>query len=136
MEIDPERKTVLKTFLQKTKTLETKDVALTKIKEELASAKEQFTRNEAILLSLQAIGMSIAEVLKCLSEDKYIVKVSMGPHYVVGCRNALDKSKITQGTRVALDVSTNTIMKILPREVHPAVYSMSVESPGSVAYTD
>ena len=52
-----------------------------------------------------------------------IVKASSGPRYVVGCRNKMDKSKLVAGTRVALDMTTLTIMRALPREVgqrHPA----------------
>ena len=45
-----------------------------------------------------------------------IVKASSGPRYVVGCRTKLDKAKLTQGTRVALDMTTLTIMRALPRE--------------------
>ncbi|KAL7721577.1 26S protease regulatory subunit [Entamoeba marina] len=136
MEIDPERKSVLKAYLQKVKTLEAKEVALAKIKDDLKTAKNTTQRNDEMLLSLQAIGMNIADVLKCLDGDKYIVKVSLGPHYVVGCRNAIDKSQLTQGTRVALDMATNTIMRVLPREVHPMVHAMAVESPGNVAYSE
>jgi ATP-dependent 26S proteasome regulatory subunit len=36
---------------------------------------------------------------------------------VVGCRNKVDKDKLTSGTRVALDMTTLTIMRALPREV-------------------
>jgi 26S proteasome regulatory subunit T4 len=36
---------------------------------------------------------------------------------VVGCRNKVDKSKLTSSTRVALDMTTLTIMRALPREV-------------------
>lgn len=46
-----------------------------------------------------------------------IVKASSGPRYVVGCRNKVDKTKLTSGTRVALDMTTLTIMRALPREV-------------------
>lgn len=46
-----------------------------------------------------------------------IVKASSGPRYVVGCRNKVDKAKLTAGTRVALDMTTLTIMRALPREV-------------------
>ena len=46
-----------------------------------------------------------------------IVKASSGPRYVVGCRNKVDKTKLTAGTRVALDMTTLTIMRALPREV-------------------
>lgn len=46
-----------------------------------------------------------------------IVKASSGPRYVVGCRTKVDKTKLTAGTRVALDMTTLTIMRALPREV-------------------
>ena len=46
-----------------------------------------------------------------------IVKASSGPRYVVGCRNKVDKEKLVAGTRVALDMTTLTIMRYLPREV-------------------
>lgn len=46
-----------------------------------------------------------------------IVKASSGPRYVVGCRNKVDKEKLAAGTRVALDMTTLTIMRALPREV-------------------
>ena len=49
-----------------------------------------------------------------------IVKASSGPRYVVGCRSKVDKAKMTQGTRVALDMTTLTIMRALPREVSQA----------------
>ena len=49
-----------------------------------------------------------------------IVKASSGPRYVVGCRNKVDKAKLIAGTRVALDMTTLTIMRALPREVKPA----------------
>ena len=54
-----------------------------------------------------------------------VVKASNGPRYVVGCRVKLDRSKLTAGTRVALDVTTMTVMRILPREVDPTVFSMT-----------
>ena len=39
-----------------------------------------------------------------------------------------------QGTRVALDMTTLTIMRILPREVDPLVYNMSTEDPGNISF--
>ncbi|QQP35419.1 26S protease regulatory subunit S10B, partial [Caligus rogercresseyi] len=39
------------------------------------------------------------------------------------------------GTRVALDMTTLTIMRYLPREVDPLVYNMSHEDPGEVTYS-
>jgi 26S proteasome regulatory subunit T4 len=45
----------------------------------------------------------------------------------------LDKAKLKSGTRVALDMTTLTIMRYLRREVDPFVY-MSHEDPGDVSY--
>jgi 26S proteasome regulatory subunit T4 len=42
--------------------------------------------------------------------------------------------KLKQGTRVALDMTTLTIMRMLPREVDPMVYNMSLEDPGQVSF--
>ena len=52
--------------------------------------------------------------------DAVIVKASSGPRYVVGIRTKVDKAKLKPGTRVALDMTTLTIMRALPREVPPA----------------
>ena len=63
------------------------------------------------------------------------MKASSGPRYVVGCRAKLDKAKLVQGTRVALDMTTLTIMRALPREVDPVVHNMLHEAPGAVDYS-
>jgi 26S proteasome regulatory subunit T4 len=54
---------------------------------------------------------------------------------VVGCRNKVNKAKLVAGTRVALDMTTLTIMRTLPREVDPVVFHMKAEDPGSVSYS-
>lgn len=64
-----------------------------------------------------------------------IVKASSGPRYVVGCRSTVDKTKLKQTVRVALDMTTLTIMRILPREVDPLVYNMSTEDPGNISFS-
>lgn len=65
-----------------------------------------------------------------------IVKASSGPRYVVGCRNKVNKAKLVAGTRVALDMTTLTIMRTLPREVDPVVFHMKAEDPGAaVSYS-
>jgi len=46
----------------------------------------------------------------------------------------VDKVQLKQGTRVALDMTTLTIMRMLPREVDPLVYNMSLEDPGQVSF--
>jgi len=47
------------------------------------------------------------------SVNVVIVKATNGPRYVVGCRRQLDKTKLKAGTRVALDMTTLTIMRLV-----------------------
>ena len=63
-----------------------------------------------------------------------IVKASSGPRYVVTYRPTLPVAKLKAGTRVSLDMTTLTIMRILPREVDPLVYNMSLEDPGGATF--
>ena len=55
---------------------------------------------------------------------------------MVNVRTKLDKSKLVVGSRVSLNMTTLTIMKILPREVDPQVYSMQSENPGEIGFND
>ena len=72
----------------------------------------------------------------CLKKYILIVKATNRPRYVVGCCWQLDKCKLKPGTRVALDMTTLTITRYLPREVDPLVYNMSHEDPGNVSYSE
>ncbi|KAH8270320.1 hypothetical protein KR018_007864 [Drosophila ironensis] len=96
----------------------------------------QYEKSEEDLKALQSVGQMLGEVLKQLTPDNFIVKASNGPRYVVGCRRQINKAKLKAGTRVALDVTTLTIMRYLPREVDPLVYNMTHEDPGNVNYAE
>lgn len=67
--------------------------------------------------------MKINVSLSCLN-FLVILKASSGPRYIVGVRSKIDKSKLKPSTRVALDMTTLTIMRILPREIDPVVFNM------------
>eukprot|EP00746_Dinoflagellata_sp_MGD_P125059 gnl/MRDRNA2_/MRDRNA2_59755_c0_seq1.p1 gnl/MRDRNA2_/MRDRNA2_59755_c0~~gnl/MRDRNA2_/MRDRNA2_59755_c0_seq1.p1 ORF type:complete len:420 (-),score=87.41 gnl/MRDRNA2_/MRDRNA2_59755_c0_seq1:414-1586(-) len=95
-----------------------------------------YDKSEEHLMALQSIGMIIGEVLRRMDENRFIVKASTGPRYVVECREKIDKEKLVSGTRVALDMTTLTIMRQLPREVDPTVFSMLHEDPGKISYGD
>jgi len=109
---------------------------LKQMSEESKTLSKEFDKSENDLKALQSVGQIVGEVLKQLTEEKFIVKATNGPRYVVGCRRQLDKSKLKAGTRVALDMTTLTIMRYLPREVDPLVYNMSHEDPGDVSYAE
>merc|ERR1711935_423004 len=68
--------------------------------------------------------------------EKYLIKASSGPRYVVGCRANIDKSKLKCGVRVTLDITTLIIMRVLPKEVDPMVHKMLTEDPGKVTFDD
>jgi len=106
------------------------DTQVRQKRDEIKECTRQYDKSEDDLKSLQSVGQIIGEVLRQLDEERFIVKASSGPRYVVGCRNKLDKAKLVQGTRVSLDMTTLTVMRALPREVDPAVHNMKHEEPG------
>lgn len=105
------------------------------LREAVRKLKKDVDKTEDDLKALQSVGQIVGEVLRQLDEERFIVKASSGPRYVVGCRTKVNKAKLTSGTRVALDMTTLTIMRRLPREVDPVVYNMTIEDPGEVSYS-
>merc|ERR1712137_1211225 len=110
------------------------DAKVRSMREEAKTLKKQYDKTEDDLKALQSVGQIIGEVLRRLDEERYIVKASSGPRYVVGCRSKIEKENLKQGTRVTLDMTTLTIMRALPREVDPVVFHMKSEDPGDVSY--
>lgn len=115
------------------KEMETK---ILKLKDELRELDKKYERTEDHLKAVQNVGQIIGSVLQQLDEEKFIVKASNGPRYVVGCRRKVNKAKLKPGIRVALEMNTLTIMRILPREVDPLVFNMLNEDPGNVSFAD
>lgn len=105
------------------------------MREEQKKLTKQFDKSENDIKALQSVGQIIGEVLRQLDEERFIVKAANGPRYLVGCRRQLDKSLLKPGTRIALDMTTLTVMRQLPREVDPLVYNMSHEDPGDVTFS-
>lgn len=93
----------------------------------LKQTTKRYNKSEDDIRALQIVGQNIGEVLKRIDDEKYIVKTSHGPRYVVGCAKDVDRTELKVGTRVALDVTTLTITLILPREVDPMIASMAEE---------
>jgi 26S proteasome regulatory subunit T4 len=117
----------------------------------LKDLEKDYEKTEDDIKAVQSVGQIIGEVMKQLDDDRckcchyptliaclpsllVIVKASSGPRYVVSYRPALPAAKLKSGTRVSLDMTTLTIMRILPREVDPMVYKMSLEDPGGASF--
>jgi len=135
MAVDPAREKTLADYRKKLMEHKEVDARLKDLRGQLKDLTNQYDKSENDLKALQSVGQIVGEVLRQLTEDKFIVKATNGPRYVVGCRRQLEKSKLKPGTRVALDMTTLTIMRYLPREVDPLVYNMSHEDPGDVSYS-
>jgi len=103
------------------------DAKVRSMRDEAKTLKKDYDKTEDDLKALQSVGQIIGEVLRQLDEERFIVKASSGPRYLVGSRSKLDKTQLTQGTRVTLDMTTLTIMRALPREVDPMVFNMKGE---------
>lgn len=132
---DP-RATAIANFRRKLVEHREQEGRVKQLRENLKDLRKQYNKSEDDLKSLQSVGQIIGEVLRQLDSERFIVKASSGPRYVVGCRNKVDKAKLTAGTRVALDMTTLTIMRALPREVDPVVFNMLTEDPGDVDYSN
>lgn len=132
---DPAKQSALENFRKKLNEHRDVEQKLKDVREQIKELTKEYNKSENDLKALQSVGQIVGEVLKQLTEDKFIVKATNGPRYVVGCRRQLDKKRLKPSTRVALDMTTLTIMRHLPREVDPLVYNMSHEDPGDITYS-
>ncbi|KAL9645545.1 hypothetical protein ABK040_000609 [Willaertia magna] len=124
MEIDERRNKALNLYAERLAQHRQLEAEVKKLRENQKDLKKRYEKTEDDLKSLQSVGQIIGEVLKQLDEERFIIKASSGPRYVTGVRKKIEKTKLKPGTRVALDMTTLTIMRILPREVDPSVYNM------------
>ena len=69
-------------------------ITIFSVREEKKELDKQYDKSENDLKALQSVGQIVGEVLKQLTEEKFIVKATNGPRYVVGCRRQLDKCKL------------------------------------------
>lgn len=136
-QVDPEqaaRNKALNSFKKKLLEHRRYEDQLKQRRQGIRDLEKQYERTENDIKALQSIGQLVGEVMKELSEEKYIVKASSGPRYIVGVRNSVDRSKLKKGVRVTLDITTLTIMRILPRETDPLVYNMTTFEPGEISF--
>ncbi|KAG8714423.1 26S proteasome subunit rpt4 [Ceratobasidium sp. 423] len=134
MTTDERRKTALIAYRNKMQDHDKMSENLKNLRFTGKDLEKEFAKTEEDIKAIQSVGQIIGEVLKQLDDEKFIVKASSGPRYVVSFRPTLPVAKLKAGTRVSLDMTTLTIMRILPREVDPLVYNMSLEDPGGASF--
>ena len=111
------------------------ETKMNETRKEHETLSKQADKTDDHLKMIQNTGQFIGEILKSFPDDKYIVKTINGSRYLVHCKKSIDKSRLKVGTRIALDFTTLTIMRILPHEIDPRVYNMMMEDPGKVPYS-
>eukprot|EP01116_Phalansterium_solitarium_P003077 TRINITY_DN135_c0_g2_i2.p1 TRINITY_DN135_c0_g2~~TRINITY_DN135_c0_g2_i2.p1 ORF type:complete len:181 (-),score=52.07 TRINITY_DN135_c0_g2_i2:137-679(-) len=89
------------------------------------NSKVRTLREELQLL--QEPGSYVGEVIKVMGKDKVLVKVNPEGKYVVDIDKAIEISKLTPNTRVALRNDSYVLHKVLPSKVDPLVSLMKVE---------
>ena len=125
MASDPAREKALADYRQKLMEHREVDSKLKELRLTLRDLNNQYEKSENDLKALQSVGQIVGEVLRQLTEEKFIVKATNGPRYVVGCRRQLEKSKLKPGTRVALDMTTLTIMRsVILNPVHKFIFTL------------
>nr|CCA17882.1 conserved unknown protein putative [Albugo laibachii Nc14] len=132
---DDERSQVLRAYREKVMEHRRMESNIKIKRENVKSLVKEYHKTEDDLKALQSVGQMIGEVVRQLDDDRFIIKSSSGPRYIVGCRTKIDKKTLLNGTRVALDMTTLTIMRRLPREVDPTVYHMLNEDAGDVSFS-
>ncbi|KAG7352042.1 proteasome-activating nucleotidase [Nitzschia inconspicua] len=131
-----EREQVLDDYRAKIREHREVEARLKRMREDFKGLGKRYQKTEDDLSALQSIGQIIGDVLKRLDSERFIVKASSGPRYVVGCRTRLNHDSLKPGTRVALDMTTLTIMRVLPREVDPTVFHMQAGEEDGVSFGD
>ncbi|KAF8491285.1 ATPase [Gautieria morchelliformis] len=132
--LDPRRKNALELYRSKMREHEKMGDSLKNLRFSLKDLEKDYEKTEDDIKAVQSVGQIIGEVMKQLDDERFIVKASSGPRYVVSFRPTLPLAKLKSGTRVSLDMTTLTVMRILPREVDPLVYKMSLEDPGGASF--
>lgn len=133
---DDARSKALEEYARKLRDHREWDSKLKTLRLSMRDTQKQLDKTEDDIAALQSVGQIIGEVLKQLDDERFIVKASNGPRYIVGFRSSISPADLKQGVRVALDITTLTIMRILPREVDPLVYNMTTLDPGDLNFNN
>lgn len=123
-DMDPERQRLKSSILQKMTEKSRLQEAIRVSRSNITKLTEESNKVEDKTRALLTIGQLVSEVLKKVDDEKYIVKGPSGARYLVNCRRNVPRDKLKVGARVALDVTTLTIVRVLPREVDAQVYNM------------
>lgn len=112
------------------------EVKLKQLEEEKKKLERKLEYYRSEIEKLLSAPLIEAIVEAVLPDGRVIVKSSSGPNLVVYVSEAVDKSKLRVGARVALNQRGSTIVDILPDYYDPYVQLMEVIEKPNVRYSD
>lgn len=135
--MDPQRERLKSQIIEKINERVIQQAASKKSAANIKTLQQQVDSSEDKIKALMTVGHQIGEILKEAEDEKYIVKAGSGARHLVNCKKGIDPARLKIGARVALDITTLTIVKVLPREVDPQVYTMqATDSDKPVAFQE
>ena len=135
--MDPQRERIKSQIIEKMSERRIQQAAVKNAAADVKKLQAEVDVSEDKIKALMTVGYQIGEVLKEAEDEKYIVKSGSGARHLVNCKRGIDPAKLKIGARVALDITTLTIVKVLPREVDPQVYTMqATDSDKPVAFQE
>ena len=89
-----EREQVLDEYRAKIREHREVEARLKRMREDVKGLAKRYQKTEDDLSALQSVGQIIGDILKRLDSERFIVKASSGPRYVVGCRTRLSHAAL------------------------------------------
>ena len=135
--MDPEKTRLKAQIMKKAQEKERIQSNLRSSRAEIAKMQEEVKVWEDKVKALLSIGQMVGEVLRHAGDEKYIVKGGSGSRYLVNAKKSIKPEQLKIGSRIALDMATLTIVRVLPRQVDPQVYNMqSMDSDKKISFQE
>jgi proteasome regulatory subunit len=103
---------------------------------EILRLQREVKRLKTELDRLRYPPLIVGSVRDVLTDGRVIVKSSTGPDFVVNSAESVEHSKITVGSRVALNKQTLAVMGVLPASLDPLVTASEIVDKPMVSYAD
>jgi proteasome regulatory subunit len=103
---------------------------------EILRLQREVKRLKTELDRLRYPPLIVGSVRDVLTDGRVIVKSSTGPDFVVNSAESVEHSKISVGSRVALNKQTLAVMGVLPASLDPLVTASEIVDKPTITYTD
>jgi proteasome regulatory subunit len=103
---------------------------------EILRLQREVKRLKTELDRLRYPPLIVGSVRDVLTDGRVIVKSSTGPDFVVNSAESVEHSKISVGSRVALNKQTLAVMGVLPASLDPLVTASEIVDKPTISYAD